>query len=162
MPARDTKLTLIPSSGCDPSARVGTWQAELELVLGEIMSCEQGLKETRRELDVLPRQTESKDKNLWEQLEALAVQVQDSDNEMDALEDTGVFIEKTAALVEGALHLQRLALSQVASAPALCLPCLVPACASIALSQAGIARDEEHVLYLPSSRDARMAHGLWP
>jgi hypothetical protein len=40
------------------------------------MSCDQQLKETRRELEVLPRQRESKDKNLAEQLQALAVQVQ--------------------------------------------------------------------------------------
>ena len=126
----------------------GTWQAELELVLGEILSCEQGLKETRRQLDVLPRQTESKDKNLSEQLQALAVQVQDSDNEMDALEDTRVFIERTAALVQRALQLQRLALSQVPSAPSLCVP--VRACASILLSTP------------LCCRLARCAHGAWP
>jgi len=39
------------------------------------MSCDQQLKETCRELEILPRQTDSKDKNLSDQLQALEVQV---------------------------------------------------------------------------------------
>jgi hypothetical protein len=39
--------------------------------------------QVRRDLDLLPRQTESQDKNLSDQLQALEVQVQDTDTESE-------------------------------------------------------------------------------
>ena len=50
--------------------------------MGEILSTEQQLTETQRGLERLPRQRDSKDKNLQDQLQALGVQVQDAENEM--------------------------------------------------------------------------------
>ena len=45
-------------------------------------------------------------------VQALEVQVQDAENELDALEETGSFVEKASELVSRAVHLQGAAMTQ--------------------------------------------------
>ena len=86
------------SSACYNTPRVPEYDTPsaraTQVVMGEILSTEQQLTETQRGLERLPRQRDSKDKNLQDQLQALGVQVQDAENEMVAAElkrvrDTG-------------------------------------------------------------------------
>ena len=74
------------SSACYNTPRVPEYDTPsaraTQVVMGEILSTEQQLTETQRGLERLPRQRDSKDKNLQDQLQALGVQVQDAENEM--------------------------------------------------------------------------------
>lgn len=78
-------------------------EEELEEVLGSILSTDQKLNETRRELSAVNRNAAAREKSLAERLQALSVQTQDYENELDALDEVGGFVELVQGFVATAV-----------------------------------------------------------
>ena len=68
-------------------------QDELERVMGEILGAEQQQQEVKREREVLGRMVLHKTMSLEDTMQALSVQIQDYDNEGDALEEASGFFK---------------------------------------------------------------------
>lgn len=68
-------------------------EGELERVMGEILGAEQQQHEVKREREVLSRMVSHKTMSLEDTMQALSVQIQDYDNEEDALEEASGFFK---------------------------------------------------------------------
>lgn len=75
-------------------------QEELDRVMGEILAAEQQQVEVRRERESLERMVAHKVVSLEDTMQALSVQMQDYDNEEDALEEAAGFFGVLQAMVE--------------------------------------------------------------
>jgi len=76
------------------------------MVRGEILSADQQLNETRRDLLVISRNTALKEKGLSDHLQALKVQTQDYENELDAVDDVGNFLDSVQVFLSSAVAQQ--------------------------------------------------------